>query len=196
MNAACSRAKKRVKLTSRACRTSSAHCEQPYGNLADLNTERLIVESVEKGQLAEIVDGFLDMLESSAAVYETNGDYAAGIFSSGWCRLMDASSRNLCGTADNQDALASGKWHCHESCWRASSTTIATGETYDCECAGGIRLFAVPIKANEDIVGSINVGYGSPPPTTTRCRYWPNVLDAVLRNYVSSLQRTKNVRNR
>ncbi|MCF8083006.1 MAG: PAS domain S-box protein [Deltaproteobacteria bacterium] len=136
----------------------------PYGDITELNTIRLIMDSVGKDMLQEIAENAIDLLETSVAVYEANGDYAFGMFSSGWCRFMDAASRSLCNTDDNQEALNCGRWLCHENCWNDSAKpAMKSGHSTDIECVGGIRLYAEPIYAGDQVIGVINIGYGDPP---------------------------------
>ena len=73
------------------------------------------MDSVGTETLREIGKNAINLLETSVAIYEANGDYAFGMFSSGWCRLMDAASYELCNTDDNRTALSCGKWLCHEN---------------------------------------------------------------------------------
>jgi PAS domain S-box-containing protein len=139
--------------------------EQPsYGDLTQYNKNGLIVSSIDKDILCDIANDYLGLLETSSAIYEINGDYAMGIFSSGWCRFMDNASRKLCNTSSNTKALSSGKWLCHESCWtNASQKVIETGQVADIKCNGGLNLYAEPIIVSNKVVGVINFGYGDPP---------------------------------
>ncbi len=136
----------------------------PYGDVTELNSCRLIMDYVGAETLKEIGENAIKLLDTSVAIYEANGDYAFGMFSSGWCRLMDSASRELCKTDDNREALSCGKWRCHENCWNDSAKkAIETGRNTDIECVGGIHLYAEPIYAGQKVIGAINIGYGDPP---------------------------------
>lgn len=129
----------------------SAEYESPYGDVTELNTCRLILDSVGKETLETIARDAIDLLETSVAIYEKNGDYAFGMFSSGWCRLMDDASRRLCRTKDNREALSCGKWLCHENCWNDSAkAAINSGKSTDIQCIGGINLYAEPLAQPDD----------------------------------------------
>lgn len=145
--------------------SSSSDSYAPYyGDVTELNTEGVILNSVGEETLRKIAEDSIDLLGTSVAVYELNGDYAFGMFSSGWCRTMDAASRRLCDTNDNHEALNCGSWLCHENCWNDSAkAAMESKQSTDIQCIGGINLYGEPIYANGRVIGAINIGYGTPP---------------------------------
>ncbi len=135
-----------------------------YGDVTKLNTRRTIIDGIGKQTLVDLTSDLMDLLNTSVAVYEINGDYAYGFFDSGWCQVLDAASRKLCNTKDNKTAMQTGKWLCHEDCWNNSAkVAILTGKPTDIHCVGGIKLYAEPIYANNKIIGAVNIGYQNPP---------------------------------
>ncbi|HJT20790.1 MAG TPA: ATP-binding protein [Nitrospira sp.] len=136
---------------------------QPYGELTELNTARTILRTVGKELLVNVAGDALNLIGTSGSVCEKNGDYASSLVASDWCRFLDQASRLRSATTDNRAALASGGWHCRESCREVSARAMATGEPVDMPCKGGINLYAAPIQVDGETVGSISIGYGDPP---------------------------------
>jgi signal transduction histidine kinase len=136
---------------------------QPYGDLTEINTELTVLHRVGKDLLINVAGDALHLIGTSGAVCEKNGDYASCLVASDWCRFLDQTSREQCGTVDNRAALASGRWHCRESGREASILAMKTGKPVDIPCRGGINLYAAPIMVDRETVGSITIGYGDPP---------------------------------
>jgi signal transduction histidine kinase len=157
---------------------------QPYGDLTALNTERTILRTVGKDLLVNVAGDALHLIGTSGSVCEKNGDYASCLVASDWCRFLDQASRARCGSDDNQAALASGEWHCRDSGREVSARAMETGKPVDMPCKGGINLYAAPIMADRQIVGSITMGYGDPPKDDAR-------LLEVAERYGVSLQKLR-----
>ncbi|MBF0319250.1 MAG: PAS domain S-box protein [Nitrospirae bacterium] len=120
-------------------------------------------QAVGEGQLRDIQDSYMQYLESSAAIYEINGDYAVSLFASRWCDFLNKASRGLCGDVSDDEALKSGRWICHEDCWATSRKSMLDKRPFEMECSGGIVIYAAPIIADDIVIGSNNAGISNPP---------------------------------
>jgi ligand-binding sensor protein len=112
--------------------------------------------------LNRIQDSYLKYVESSAAIYERNGDYAAALFTSKYCDFLNQASKRIAGKTD-EEALKSKKWICHEDCWATSLKSIKDKKPCEMECSGGIKIYACPIIAEGMVIGSNNAGISNPP---------------------------------
>ena len=119
--------------------------------------------------LNNIQKSYLKYIESSAAVFEVNGDYAAKLFTSKYCDFLDQASRDRSGKSE-EEALKSGKWICHECCWAASLKSIKEKKPCEIECSGGIKIFAAPIIVEGKVSGSNNAGVSNPPTDENKIR--------------------------
>jgi PAS domain S-box-containing protein len=151
--------------------TASRTYDAPYDDPTELNTCRVILDAVGETTLRQIAEDAVDLLDTSVAVYERNGDYACGLFSSAWCQFMDSASYRLCGDdVSTEEALACGRWLCHENCWNDSAqAAMASEQATDIACVGGIHLYGAPIFAGDEVIGAINIGYGNPPTDEQTC---------------------------
>lgn len=134
--------------------------EKTCAQCGEENERHLIMEAVGKSVLEEIILDTMSLLGTSAAVYERDGTCSMGIFTSNWCRYLDNSFRN---DAEGND-MEVGEFLCHHRSWSGSTQLIEEADgPVDRPCPGGLRIYAVPIKARGKIIGSINIGYGDPP---------------------------------
>ena len=101
---------------------------EPRSDETDMNLDALpeyvIQKALEAKMLHKIVEPLVEAVKSSVAIYERDGKYAYELMTGHWCEQMNIVSRKNCGTPDDQEAIASGRWWCHESCWTDCSKQI------------------------------------------------------------------------
>ncbi len=124
----------------------------------------MLLELIGEEMLAEIASEAVDLLQTSSVIFEKNGTVAASQFSSTWCRFLDAASQKFCGTHELCHTDNCNIWQCQAFWWNAAGQqAIATGKPTDVDCPGGVRVYALPICAGSEAVGSIAFSYGDPP---------------------------------
>ena len=135
-----------------------------YDELTRLNRCRMIQDSIGFEGLRKMVGGYLNLLGTTAAVFERSGDYAyRGIADKEWCRLLDSASRSLCRADNTATALSCGRWLCHESGFKIAEKAMLSQKPEEGQCHCGIRNYAVPIIMEEQCVGAVTFSYGNPP---------------------------------
>ncbi len=124
----------------------------------------ILTEYLDRQLLADIARNYLDLLQTSMVLYEADGEYVQGFFSSKWCELLNNIPRETPGGPHPDGPPACGATPCLASCWsRAAKPCIQSGKPVDGHCAGGLKLYAVPIKVKDTVRGAMCFGYGPPP---------------------------------
>lgn len=119
--------------------------------------------------LRPLVRGLADLTKGSVSVFEIDGACAATRTVSPWCKLLQSASLALTGTKSRREAMASRKWHWHESSWHnAARLAIETGGPLASTCPGGLNIHAVPILSRSEPVGALIFSYGNLPPDASR----------------------------
>jgi len=139
-----------------------------FGQPAPGETGWLIRDMVDRQALIDAVGECLDLLETSAAVHEKNGECVLAIFASDWCRLLSGAAQDRSPAV--ADCPSAGERRvCRESGWRTAARVASeTGQPTDIACDGGIRVYAVPIRAGGETVGTLSFGHDVPPRDAAR----------------------------
>jgi len=124
--------------------------------------EHVIFDALGTDVLADIVGDFLDLVETTAFVYETDGVLAFRRPVSQWCRLFEGKQ-----TGDDETRTKTCSRLCEDGAWRhAAQVCIRSGRPEDVQVPCGLRLYAAPIRASDRIVGAVGFAYGDPPRDT------------------------------
>ena len=119
-------------------------------------------DAIDEKTLVIIQRMFMQFLHSSSALYEADGEIVYSVFEGGYCNFLSRISCSNAGYCE-EEALISGKWICHEDCWRISKESMDRLEPFEDECSGGVSIYAVPIIYKGKVIGSINAGVTNPP---------------------------------
>jgi PAS domain S-box-containing protein len=135
----------------------------PPCELAGRDRPGVILEAVGTKLLAEIAASFHVLMGTCFSVHEDNGEAVYSVMVSQWCRFLEG---GLSGPVPPPGACelktCAGSRCRHRGGRDASLRAIAEGRAMDLECLGGLRLYAVPIRAGDEIVGAMSLGYGDP----------------------------------
>jgi len=125
--------------------------------------------------LASMLSEFLELTETAAAFYEKNGNFAAGMAASEWHRGLCSWDPGLFERNDpDGDGKDSGDDHAAFSWVTAARQCVLQNEILDQPCVDGARLFFVPIRSRNEVVGVMGFGYGNIPVDPERIHHIAN----------------------
>ncbi len=128
-----------------------------------------LVSAVGLEPLTEMVNDFVRLLGTNATIYDTEGNLVIGTFGREWCGfLQEKRNQNMCIDAEH-DRQPDTRDFCFASHWEEACCKVLTGQRpLEADCHGGIKIYAVPILAENNMVGVMCAGIGIPPTNDMR----------------------------
>jgi signal transduction histidine kinase len=124
----------------------------------------LMADTLGTPALASMLSEFLELTETAAAFYEKNGDFAVGMAASEWHRGLCSWDPGLFERNDPaKDGKDIGSEHAALSWVTAACQCVSQDDILDQQCVDGARLFFVPIRSRNEVVGAMGFGYGNTP---------------------------------
>jgi signal transduction histidine kinase len=120
-----------------------------------------LLKSCGKDLLLDIVNDYVDLLETCCSIHEKDGSFTLNVIRSPWCKYLfnEMSCGNVTG---NSEDLCENFPEKECSCRGFALMSIESGMPVDRECAGGIRIYSMPIKVDTCSIGAISFGYDGP----------------------------------
>lgn len=135
-----------------------------HGIQSSSSQTSILSRYLDKALLVDIARNHLNILETSSTIFAHDGECVQGFFSPRWCGFLSEAFCKVPGQPDDNGSETHVISPVCVSCWSdAAKTSVESGEPVDAPCRGGLRLYAVPIKAKGSVRGAICFGYGAPP---------------------------------
>lgn len=148
-------------LSERVGEESGAEMDAACGQMPGTCRNGLILNAVGRDVLRDITREFMDLLGTSSAVFEADGECVLRIFASNWCREL---AHEGCGAAGGDgEGEEPGRSECRDVCLsEGGRRSVESRSAVDAPCPCGLRLHAVPILAGVEVIGSVAFTYGTP----------------------------------
>ncbi|MGA1868510.1 MAG: PAS domain-containing protein [bacterium] len=136
---------------------------QHYGRVTEHNVSKILGVTLGKKVLIDMLADCINLLKTSAAIYEKKGGYTLGFLASDWCQLLNSGFGLTSNTNGERDTGEREIPLCHKYWTMMAKSVIERGTPCEFICPGGLNIYALPIWAAGEIIGCNYVSYGAPP---------------------------------
>lgn len=123
------------------------------------DSKGLIFNNLGLDVLKEIIFDYLNLLETSSIIFESDGSYALGIFISEWCINLHESKK-----LRKNEFTEKNCTNCYYDEWEmCGKQALIKKEKFEYECKSGIKILGVPIFVYGQAIGAICTSISEPP---------------------------------